>query len=112
MFPQARPTQRSPAFLLPCLQMPALPEGSFSATTEASFTDHSFGSVGLSERQSASSKSEADWDAQHPALIGLFSILIGSDDSEEIQTFIRRLRERGNAILGAKQTLNDESLTE
>ena len=94
------------------LQIPARPECPFSATTEASFTDHSFGSVGLSEWQSASSKSEADWDTLNPALIVLFSMHIGSDDSEEIQTFIRRLREQGNAKLGAKRPINDESLTE
>ena len=39
-------------------------------------------------------------------------MLIGSDDLEEIQTFIRRLRERGNAVIGAKHPTNYESITE
>ena len=112
MFLRAPPTQSPPTFLLPCLKIPARPEGSFSAITEASPTDHPFGSVDLSERQSASSESEADWNAQNPAVIGLFSMLIGSDELEEIQAFIRRLRERGNAVLGAKPPINYESILE
>jgi hypothetical protein len=39
-------------------------------------------------------------------------MLIGSDDLEEIQTFIRRLRERGNAVLGAKPPITYESTLE
>ena len=65
-----------------------------------------------SRLQSASSESEADWNAQNPTVIGLFSMLIGSDELEEIQAFIRRLRERGNAVLGAKPPINYESILE
>jgi len=68
--------------------------------------------VDPSERQSASSESEADWNAENPTVIGLFSMLIGSDELEEIQAFIRRLRERGNAVLGAKPPINYESILE
>ena len=88
------------------------PGGLILSITEASPTDHPFASVDLSERQSASSESEADWNAQNPTVIGLFSMLIGSDDLEEIQTFIRRLRERGNAFLGAKPPINYERILE
>ena len=65
-----------------------------------------------SRLQSASSESEADWNAHNPTVIGLFSMLIGSDDLEEVQTFIRRLRERGNAVIGAKPPINYESILE
>jgi hypothetical protein len=104
MFLRARPTQSPPTFLLSCLKVPARPE--------ARSKNYPFGFVDLSERQSASSESEADWNAQNPTVIGLFSMLIGSDDLKEIQTFIRRLRERGNAVIGAKPPINYESILE
>ena len=83
-----------------------------SSSTNAISTDHPFGYEDLSERQSASSESEVDWNVQNPTVIGLFSMLIGSDDLEDIQTFIRRLRERGNAVIGAKPPINYESILE
>jgi hypothetical protein len=62
--------------------------------------------------QPTSNSLEAGWNAQDPAVIGLCSMLTESHDLEEIQTFIRRLRERGNAILGSQAPVKYESITE
>jgi hypothetical protein len=112
MFLRARSTQSPSTFLLLCLQVAVRPKGSFSAIAEARSTDHPFESVELGESQSASSESEVSWNAQNPTVIGLFSLLIGTDDLEEIQTFIRRLRELGNAFLVAKPPINYERILE
>src|ERR1022692_3846050 len=53
------------------------------------------GSRGL---QSPSVISEADVRAEHPVIIGLISMLIGTSDLEQIQTTYRQLWIRGTQI--------------
>jgi len=43
---------------------------------------------------------EADLLAEHPALIGLLSMLTGSSDLQELKIVFRRLSDRGRDILG------------
>jgi hypothetical protein len=54
------------------------------------------GSRGL---QSPSVISEADVRAEHPVIIGLISMLIGTSDLEQIQTTYRQLWIRGTQII-------------
>jgi len=51
--------------------------------------------------------SEAVWLRQHPLLVGLISLLIGSSDQREIETCAAALIERGKRIQDG--TLFDES---
>jgi hypothetical protein len=45
---------------------------------------------------------EAAWNTDHPAFIGLISMITGSADLEEIRRISQRLSEQGRNILGLK----------
>jgi hypothetical protein len=50
---------------------------------------------------------EADLLAEHPALIGLLSMLTGSSDLQELKIVFRRLSDCGRDILGFSHEMFD-----
>ena len=55
---------------------------------------------------------EADWNAENPVVVGLISMLTGTEDLQDIRTIIGRLHQRGSNILGVKLPIDYQSLTE
>src|SRR6266403_2095957 len=56
--------------------------------------------------------SEAAWLKKHPLIIGLISVLMGSTDLNEIETFCAAASERGRRILKGELLEESQNLTE
>ena len=56
--------------------------------------------------------SEAAWLKKHPLIIGLISVLVGSTDLNEIETFCAAASERGRRILDGDLLEESQQLTE